>query len=124
MSKAHSTLNILDGLAAFVKTSLIIASTQVAIFVFTLYKKFTSIEAESLTFQQWQSIMTQVWESTTNNKVQMLIIVIIYLVVILLLVIKTRREDKSSCCQCTCTNKSTSLSASPDQSKCSNAINI
>ncbi|MBE8574101.1 hypothetical protein [Vibrio sp. OPT18] len=109
MSKAHSTLKILNGLAFFVKTSLIIASTQVAIFVFTLYTKFISIEAESLSFQQWQSIMMQVWESTTNNKVQMLVIVLVYLIITIPLAIKTHRESKSFCCQCTCNSESRSL---------------
>lgn len=52
MLKAHSTLKIIDGFATFVKTVLIIASTQVSIFVFALYRKFSSIDADSLSFQQ------------------------------------------------------------------------
>lgn len=117
MSKTHSTLKILGGLAFFVKTSLIIASTQVAIFVFTLYTKFISTEAESLSFQQWQSIMMQVWESTTNNKVQMLVIVLVYLIVTIPLAIKTHRASKSFCCQCTCNRESCSLTTSASSGK-------
>lgn len=99
MLKAHSTLKIIDGFATFVKTVLIIASTQVSIFVFALYRKFSSIDADSLSFQQWQSIVIQTWESTTVNKVQMYLIVLIYLVIAIPLTIKTSRDNKQSCCK-------------------------
>lgn len=99
MLKAHSTLKIIDGFATFVKTVLIIASTQVSIFVFALYRKFSSIDADSLSFQQWQSIVIQTWESTTVNKVQMYLIVLIYLVIAIPLAIKTSRDNKQSCCK-------------------------
>lgn len=99
MLKAHSTLKIIDGFATFVKTVLIIASTQVSIFTFALYRKFSSIDADSLSFQQWQSIVIQTWESTTVNKVQMYLIVLIYLVIAIPLTIKTSRDNKQSCCK-------------------------
>ena len=99
MLKAHSALRIIDGFATFVKTALIIASTQVSIFTFALYRKFSSIDADSLSFQQWQSIVIQTWESTTVNKVQMYLIVLIYLVIAIPLTIKTSRDNKQSCCK-------------------------
>ena len=99
MLKAHSALRIIDGFATFVKTALIIASTQVSIFTFALYRKFSSIDADSLSFQQWQSIVIQTWESTTINKVQMYLIVLIYLVIAIPLTIKTSRDNKQSCCK-------------------------
>lgn len=99
MLKAHSALKIIDGFATFVKTVLIIASTQVSIFTFALYREFSSIDADSLSFQQWQSIVIQTWESTTVNKVQMYLIVLIYLVIAIPLTIKTSRDNKQSCCK-------------------------
>lgn len=109
MPKAHSVLKIIDGITSFVKMLLIVLSVRIAIFVFALYQTFTSTDAKTMSFEQWQTYIAELWPDTMNYVVQMYLIVLAYLIITIPLAIKTHRESKSFCCQCTCNRESRSL---------------
>ena len=81
MVNAYSILKFLETIADFVRIFFIISAVQVSIFVFALYRIFTSKDAENMDIHQWQLIMTEKWEASMNNTLQMFAIVIIYLAV-------------------------------------------
>ncbi len=105
MITANSILKIIDGITSFVKMLLLVLSARIAIFVFALYQTFTSTDAKTMSFEQWQTYLSELWPDTMNYVVQMYLIVLFYLIITIPLAIKSHRANKSSCCQCTCTNK-------------------
>ena len=81
MVNAYSILKFLETIADFVRIFFIISAVQVSIFVFALYRMFTSKDAENMDIHQWQLIMTEKWEASMNNILHMFAIVIIYLAI-------------------------------------------
>lgn len=101
MIKADSVLKIIDGITSFVKMLLLVLSARIAIFVFALYQTFTSNDAKTMSFEQWQSYIAELWPDTMNYVIQMYVIVLVYLIITIPLAIKSHRANKSSCGQCT-----------------------
>ncbi|GEK16064.1 hypothetical protein [Aliivibrio fischeri] len=81
MTNSYSILKFFETIAKFIQIFFIISAIQISIFVFSLYRIFTSSDAENMDMHQWQLIITDKWAASMNNAMLMYTIVIIYLAI-------------------------------------------